>query len=162
MTKRTARRMTRTRTKAQRERDARSRSPPASHCSLFTLRVYDPRANDSFEPRITWGVMTEWAVGSDRRLRTRPSLSLEACSAEFQRCSAATEVTRGGRLQTECHVQTKGASKKRKGNKLSCRVPMGTETVPLYTLDSREELERVAAEMKNMWRTAAESARASG
>jgi hypothetical protein len=60
-------------------------------------------------------------------------------------------VAKGGRLATPAKVKRGAGSKKGDDSRLSCRLPMGSETVPRYSLESAEELERLAERMKRMW-----------
>ena len=124
---------------------------------LMAVRVvlYDPRKRDDIEPQIQFGVMSDWRVGSgeategqrfilDRAMLRRVPLSLGAAVGSGQ--------TR--RLQTDATVKRVEGTKHKKGSrdrKLSYQLPVGVETEPLYSLDSAEELRKLAARVRAMW-----------
>ena len=103
----------------------------------------------------TFGVMSDWRVGSgeategqrfilDRAMLRRVPLSLGAAVGSGQ--------TR--RLQTDATVKRVEGTKHKKGSrdrKLSYQLPVGVETEPLYSLDSAEELRKLAARVRAMW-----------
>ena len=124
---------------------------------LMAVRVvlYDPRKRDDIEPQIQFGVMSDWRVGSgeategqrfilDRAMLRRVPLSLGAAVGSGQ--------TR--RLQTDATVKRVEGTKHKKGSRdrnLSYQLPVGVETEPLYSLDSAEELRKLAARVRAMW-----------
>ena len=98
--------------------------------------------------------MSDWKVGSDeatdgqqftlaRKMLKRVPLSL----------GAGVDTGHASRLQTNASVKYVGGAKhkKSKGHKLSCRLPGGVETEPLYSLDSPEELNKLAGRIRTMW-----------
>jgi hypothetical protein len=58
-------------------------------------------------------------------------------------------IEKGGRLVTRSAARrVDGAKKKGKDRRLSCRLPCGVEIVPLYSLDSADQLDQLAHRMK--------------
>ena len=130
---------------------------------LMAVRVmlYDPRKRDDIEPQIQFGVMSDWRVGSgeategqrfilDRSRLRRVPLSL----------GAAVGIGQGRRFQTNAavkrvegtkHKKVEGTKHKKGDRKLSYRLPAGVETEPLYSLDSPEELRKLADRVRTMW-----------
>ena len=122
---------------------------------LMAVRVvlYDPRKQDGIEPQIQFGVMSDWRVGSgettegqrfilDRSMLRRVPLSL----------GAAVGIGQGRRFQTNAAVKCVEGTKHKKGDrKLSYQLPAGVETEPLCSLDSPEELRKLADRVRTMW-----------
>ena len=130
---------------------------------LLAVRVvlYDPRKlgrDDEVEPQIQFGVMSDWKVDSDeaadgqqftlaRSMLRRVPLSL----------GAGVGTGHASRLQTTASVKSVkhvvGAKHKKikKNRKLSCQLPVGVETEPLYSLDSPEELNKLVGRIRTMW-----------
>ena len=130
---------------------------------LLAVRVvlYDPRKlgrDDGIEPQIQFGVMSDWKVDSGeatdgqqftlaRSMLRRVPLSL----------GAGIGTGHASRLQTTASVKSVkhvvGAKHKRikKNRKLSCQLPGGVETEPLYSLDSPEELNKLVGRIRTMW-----------
>ena len=122
---------------------------------LMAVRVvlYDLRKQDGIEPQIQFGVMSNWRVGGgettegqrfilDRSKLRRVPLSL----------GAAVGIGQGRRFQTNATVKSVEGTKHKKGaRKLSYQLPAGVETEPLYSLDSPEELRKLADRVRIMW-----------
>ncbi len=120
--------------------------------------IYDPRKQDGIEPQIQFGVMSDWRVGSDeategqrfildRAMLRRVPLSLGAAVGSGQ----------ARRLQANATVKRVEGTKHKKSKdlKLSYQLPVGVETVPLYSLDSPEELRTLAKSVRTMWNNGA-------
>lgn len=126
---------------------------------LLAVRVvlYDPRKLDrGIEPQIQVGVMSDWKVDSDeasddqqftldRAMLRRVPLAL----------GAGVGAAHASRLQTNASVRSVGAKrkkiKKQKNRKLSCQLPVGVETEPLYSLDNPKALNKLTGRMRTMW-----------
>ena len=122
---------------------------------LMAVRVvlYDPRKQDGIEPQIQFGVMSDWRIGSGeategqrfilyRSMLRRVPLALGAAVGRGQaRC-----------FQTNAAVKRVKGTKHKKGDlKLSYQLPAGVETEPLHSLDSPEELSKLAGRVRAMW-----------
>ena len=116
--------------------------------------LHDPRKQDGIEPQIQFGVMSDWRVGSDeategqRFILDRPMLRRVPLSL-----GAAVGAGPARRLQTNAAVKRIEGTKrkKRRDRQLSYQLPVGVETEPLYSLDSPEELRKLAGRVRAMW-----------
>lgn len=126
------------------------------------VALYDSHKQNTFEPQIKYAVMNGWTVGTGVAPKPGESIVLTAkyMLRRIPRALAASGgVAKGGRLPTRATAKRLAGDKKgkRKGHdrELSCRLPMGVESVPLYSLDNAEELDRLANSIKRMWADAA-------
>jgi len=130
------------------------------------VTLYDPQKQVSFEPQIKYGVMNDWTVGDQA---SKPGQTILLVGRYMLRripraLAASGGVAKSKRLPTRATAKRGAGEKKgaKKGHdrRLSCRLPMGVETVPLYSLDNAEELDRLAKSMKRMWANASKPDRA--
>jgi hypothetical protein len=136
---------------------ARKRSPAemAADQPLLAIRIamYDPLKRETFEPKIEYAVMSDWAIGN--ATSTPPGKRFVLARNMLRRIpralAASSDVAKGGRLPTRAAVKRVVGAKKGKDRRLSCRLRMGADTVPLYSLENAEELGRLAKRMKQMW-----------
>jgi hypothetical protein len=142
---------------------ARKRTPAEIAADQFLLGVrialYDPQKKESFEPHVAFGVMEEWAVGGQAFAPDQRFLLARYMLRRIPKVLAGAEtLSKGARLQTAAAVKSAGGAKRAAGRRLSCRLPIGVETVPLYSLNSADELDRLAQRMKDMWTSAVTAA----
>ena len=130
----------------------------AANEPLLAVRIamYDPQKRESFEPQIQFAVMSEWTVGKGAwdpeqqfLLRSR-SVLRRIPKALGSNLGAA----KGMRIVTQAPVKNVGKAKKGNERRLGCCLPLGIETVALYTLDTAEALDLLVQRMKSMWNEA--------
>lgn len=121
---------------------------------LLAVRVamYDSRKQGDFEPQMQFAVMAEWALG-DSKPQPDERFVLQAYMLKRLSRSLADRVgsQKGTRIRTAAAARTSVGRKSNGDRKLTCTLPAGVESVPLYQIDSVHELEKVAARMKRMW-----------
>ena len=116
--------------------------------------IYDPRKQDGIEPQIQFGVMSDWRVGSDEATEGQRFILARAMLRRVPlSLGAAVGSGQARRLQANATVKRVEGTKHKKSKdlKLSCQLPVGVETVPLYSLDSPEELRTLANRVRTMW-----------
>lgn len=124
---------------------------------LLAVRVvlYDPRKLDGgIEPQIQFGVMSDWKVDSDEATDGQQfTLSRDMLQRVPLSLGAGVGTDHVGRIQTNASVKFVGAKHKKikKNRKLTCQLPLGVETKPLYSLDSPEELNKLTGCIRTMW-----------
>ena len=129
---------------------------------LLAVRVvlYDPRKlgrDDEVEPQILFGVMSDWKVDSDEAKTEQFTLDRSMLRRVPLSLRAGGGTGHASRLQTNASVKSVkhvvGAKHKKikKNRKLSCQLPVGVETEPLYSLDSPEELNKLVGRIRTMW-----------
>jgi len=139
-----------------RPRGGRKRAPAeiAADQPLLAVRValYDPQRHDSFEPQVQFAVMSEWALGKAAATPEQRFILARYMLRRIPKALAASAtLAKGSRLVTRATVKRVVGAKKGDERRLACRLPAGVEAVPLFSLDSAEGLDRLAATMKNMW-----------
>jgi hypothetical protein len=142
------------------------RTPPTeleADQPLLAVRIamYDSNERQTLEPNIRYAVMSDWAVGgaalpAGHHFELRTSMVRRVPKA-----LAVASFSKGTRLTTAANVKRMSGARKGGDRRLSCLLPMGVETVPLYSLDSPEELDRLAEAMKRMWNDVANPASSS-
>jgi hypothetical protein len=127
---------------------------------LLGLRVamHDTGKQANFEPQIQYAVMSEWAIGNAFQPAEQFVLQRYMLRRIPRALGGALEVPKGARLVTRSAARRIGGRSKGEDRRLSCRLPEGVVTVPLYSLDSPEQLERLAESVKTMWASATKSA----
>jgi hypothetical protein len=135
---------------------ARKRTPAeiASDQPLLAIRIamYDPHKREAFEPKIEYAVMSDWVLGNSVSTPGQRFVLARYMLRRIPRALAASgDVAKGGRLPTRAAVKRVVGAKKGNDRRLSCRLRMGADTVPLYSLENAEELEHLAKRMKQMW-----------
>ena len=125
---------------------------------LLAVRVvlYDPRKLDGgIEPQIQFGVMSDWKVDSDEATDGQQfTLSQDMLRRVPLSLGAGVGTDHAGRrIQTNASVKLVGAKHKKikKNRKLSCQLPLGVKTEPLYSLDSPEEFNKLTGRIRTMW-----------
>ena len=123
---------------------------------LLAVRMvlYDPRKQDGIEPQIQFGVMSDWRVGSDEATEGQRFILARAMLRRVPlSLGAAVGSGQARRLQANATVKRVEGTKHKKSKdlKLSYQLPVGVETVPLYSLDSPEELRTLAKRVRTMW-----------
>jgi hypothetical protein len=142
----------------------RRKRPPAEIAPdqpLLAVRVavYDPQKQGTLEPQIQYAVMSEWAAGKNG---PAPGERFTLARYMLRRVprSLSSVQAKGARIVTRARV--KGVLGKAKDDRrLSCRLPEGVESVPLYSLENAQALEDLVRKMKAMWSRAGKSKTAS-
>ena len=128
---------------------------------LLAVRVamYEPNKPDAFEPELQYAVLSDWAVGDAEPATPGQRLLLQPHM--FRRITRvlarAGGIAPGARCQTRAAVKRVSGGKTPSGSKtgdarrLSCRLPAGVESQPLFPLDGAEELIRLTRRMKASW-----------
>jgi hypothetical protein len=88
--------------------------------------------------------MSEWAIGNAFQPAEQFVLQRYMLRRIPRALGGALEVPKGARLVTRSAARRIGGRSKGEDRRLSCRLPEGVVTVPLYSLDSPEQLERLA------------------
>jgi hypothetical protein len=139
--------------KAQRKRGKGRHEITASQ-PLLAVRIamFDPRKRASFEPQIQFAVMSEWALG-DTPVQPEDRFTLQAYMLRRIARALADRagVASGARIRTSAAARGGTGLQKGKSRKLSCSLPAGVQTVPLYSIDTAQALESLAEQMKQMW-----------
>jgi len=116
------------------------------------VAVFDPDDLESFEPKIQYAVMSDWALGDASTDRVGQRFELVRYMVQRIPRALKKGAEEGKRLQTKAGVKKKrGGLKKHNEGQLSCLLPLGVNTVPLFTLNSAEELESLVESIKEMW-----------
>jgi len=118
--------------------------------------MYDARQHASFEPHVAYAAMSDWRMG-----RVPPGAGQQFFLARHMlrritRSLGTADRRKDAVLSTTATVKRVGGAKKGKGpdRHLVCRVPMGIEVVPLYSLEEPAAVVRLAEQMKDMWKAA--------
>jgi hypothetical protein len=121
---------------------------------LLAVRIamFDPRKRASFEPQIQFAVMSEWALG-DTPVQPEDRFTLQAYMLRRVARALADRagVANGARIRTSAAARGGTGLPKGKSRKLSCSLPAGVQTVPLYSINATQALESLAEQMKQMW-----------
>ncbi len=131
---------------------ARNRVELASGDTALVVRIalYEPTQKGGFEPQIQYAIMNQWSLDDDqfepnqtykfdRKLLLRVPSGLSSC----------TSLAAGTRHVTKARViRRKGA---RRVRHLTCLLQSVVRTVPLFTLNSAEELSNLASQMRDLW-----------
>lgn len=116
------------------------------------VAVFDPDGLESFEPKIQYAVMSDWALGDASTDRVGQRFELVRYMVQRIPRALKKGAEEGKRLQTSAGVKrVAGGSKRSKERQLSCLLPLGVTTVPLFTLNSAEELDSLVEDIKEMW-----------
>lgn len=148
------------------EHPKRKRGSPsiAADKPLMALRIamYDPHTQEAFEPHIAYAVMADWAI---KGLKTEPGQQFglpRYMLRRIPRALATADRKKGAQVVTPAKVKRLPRAKKSQGNdgRLTCRLPMGVEIVPLYNLEEPAAVFELADGMKKMWVEAIGNSRA--
>ena len=113
--------------------------------------MYDARKGPAFEPVVDYAVMTDWALGNGPSQPTERFLIDPAMLRRLPKTLGVhAGANKGARIATRTTAKHASGAKKAE-RRLSCLLPAGIETVPLYSLDSREALEQLAVRARGMW-----------
>ena len=140
------------------EEDTRGRSKKRTELSAdqpllaVLIAIYDSKAGDSFEPVIRYSVMDDWMVGPAKEKTF--SLAPKMLKAIPLALASSEGTPKGGRITTNAVTMRKGRAKSMP--RLSCRLPGGIKSEPLFSLSDSDALERLAQQMKKMWAKANE------
>jgi len=125
---------------------------------LLAIRIalYDPREPEGFEPHIEYAVMTDWAIGSGIKAQVdQPFVLAWHMLRRIPRAiGSGRRVGKEGRLVTRATVKRFPGVKKGVDRHLTCKVH-GLKTLPLFPLQSAEELDRLVQEIRGAWREVA-------
>jgi hypothetical protein len=139
--------------KAKRKR-RKSRHEIVASQPLLAVRIamYDPRKRAGFEPQVQFAVMSDWALG-DTAAQPEDRFTLQAYMLRRVARALADRagVANGVRIRTSAAARGGTGLQKGKSRKLSCSLPAGVQTVPLYAVDTAQALESLAEQMKQMW-----------
>lgn len=120
---------------------------------LLAIRVamFDPTKREAVQPKIEFAVMSDWAVGGVGPVDGQAYQLRSSMLRKIPRAlSLAGTVGNNGRLQTAAMVKG-GKGKKGIARRLSCRLPAGAASEPLYSLQSADDLDRLVKRIKEMW-----------
>jgi hypothetical protein len=119
---------------------------------LLAVRIgmFDPRKRASFAPEVQFAVMSDWAFADSTAQPDRFSLRSYMLRRFPRALADRTGVEKGTRLKTNATAR----STRGKSAKLSCALPAGVESVPLYSINNAESLEELADRIKAMWSAA--------
>jgi hypothetical protein len=143
------------------DRPKRKRSAPVVDAaeSLLAVRIamYEARQHPGFEPHIAFAVMNDWRIGDRRPDPGQPLTFMRHMLRRIPRALAQADRKKGASLLTAATVKKVPGAKKSKGDgrRLTCRLPMGVDLVPLYELDDASAVSALADRMKVMWVAAA-------
>jgi len=122
------------------------------------VAVFDPDDLESFEPEIQYAVMSDWALGDASTDRVGQRFELVRYMVQRIPRALKKGAEEGKRLQTSAGVKRVIRVKRKAGGRkggnerrLSCLLPFGVTTVPLFTLNSAEELDSLVESIKEMW-----------
>jgi len=123
--------------------------------ALLAIRValYDPREPEGFEPHIEYAVMTDWSIGNGIKPEVdQPFVLAWHMLRRIPRAlGSSRRAGKDGRLVTRATVKRFQGAKKGLDRHLTCKVD-SVKTQPLFPLQSFEELNRLANEIKAAWR----------
>jgi len=116
------------------------------------IAIFDPRARETFEPNLQWALMSDWSVGreartADQRFQLRPYMLRRIPQVLSDHQGAAS----GQRVTTRAAVSRGHGRVRAKDRRLSCALPIGVRTLPLFALDQATALAALAAEIKAAW-----------
>lgn len=96
--------------------------------------------------------MSEWALG-DAAVQPDERFTLQAYMLRriARTLTDRVGVANGTRIRTSAAARGGAGLQKSKSRKLSCSLPAGVQTVPLYSSDTARALESLAEQMKQMW-----------
>lgn len=123
---------------------------------LLAVRIgmFDPRKRASFAPEVQFAVMSDWALGDaptqpEDRFSLQPYMMRRIARALADRTGtpSATRI----RTNAAARSATAGGATKGKSRKLTCALPAGVESVPLYSINNTEALEKLTDRIKAMW-----------
>jgi hypothetical protein len=137
--------------------NARRKRPPAeieADQALLAMRIvmYELQKPDSFEPQIQYAVMSQWGIGKNAGASDQRFLLARSMLRRVPRAlSLSTQTPKGSRLVTSARIKRAVGGKKSDDRRLSCVLPAGVATVPLYSLDSATALGHLSEQMKAMF-----------
>ena len=121
---------------------------------LLAVRIgmFNPRKRASFAPEVQFAVMSEWALGDsptqpEDRFRLQPYMMRRIARALADRTGTPSAT----RIRTNAAARSANGTAKGKSRKLTCALPAGVESVPLYSINNAEALEKLADRIKAMW-----------
>ena len=126
---------------------------------MLAVRVamHHPQSAGEFEPQIQYAVLKNWKIG---KVEVQPGETIVLARYMLRKVprslAHAAGATPGAHLPTKAAVKAGPGRKRRDDRLLSCKLPAGARSVPLYALDSAAELKQLADQMKEMWRAAAQ------
>jgi hypothetical protein len=146
----------------ERDEPTRKKRRPAEIAAdqpLLAIRIgmYDADKQAAFEPQLEYAVMNDWKMGDAMSAAGDRFILQRYMLRRIPRALAwSAGVEKGGRLVTRSVARRASGGKKATGKdrRLSCELPCGVEIVPLYSLDTADQLDRLAERMKAMWREA--------
>lgn len=126
-------------------------------CLAVRIAVYDPDERDSFEPQLQYGLMNEWATP---RVPFSPEQRFQLEKYMLRRLPRALAgnvgAQHGRRIVTAAAVSKMKGAVRSRDRCLSCTLPAGVLSVPLFSLDSADSLGSLVKRMKEMWAEAPE------
>jgi len=120
---------------------------------LLAVRIvmFDPQRREVHEPQIQFAVMNEWTVGKEPWKPERKFVLQRYMLRRVPRVlGTSADSPKKARIKTKAAVKSIVGAKKIGERQLGCCLPEGVVTVPLYSLDTAEELERLSQRMKAM------------
>jgi hypothetical protein len=121
---------------------------------LLAIRVvlHDPAVGTSFEPHLTFAVLSDWSVGGVKQGQGE-TFSLRADMLKRIPLSLAGPVDAhvGRPLVTGAVAERTPGRRRSHERTVSCLLPQGAESVLLHELNSAGALASVATRMRAMW-----------
>jgi len=136
----------------------KKRTPPQIRGdeSLLAVRIvmYDAQKRELLEPQIQYAVMNLWTVGNKAWDPKDVYVLRWGVLRKIPKALNAPNLVEGSPLKTKAAVKSIPGVKKADGRQLSCVLPKGVGTLPLYNLDTAEALDKLCQDMKLMWQAA--------
>jgi len=122
---------------------------------LLCLRIslHPQKPNTSFEPSIEYAIMDQWKIG-DTPIPPGTSAPLRSQMLKKIPPSLAdrTDNKPGTPLRTRARAHKATGQRAKGGKGISCRLPQGVQSIPLYELKDLSRLSQLAEGMALMWR----------
>jgi hypothetical protein len=117
------------------------------------LSIYDPRGPESFEPVLSYGVMSSWSVGGKALAPTSSLILARYMLRRIPRAIVQPGLRPGDRVQTTATVKSAEGLKKVADRRLSCKLPLGVKAIPLVEMEDAASLQAAVDTMKEMYRS---------
>lgn len=124
---------------------------------LLAVRIvmFDPQRPEAHEPQIQFAVMSGWTIGREPWKPERKFVLQRYMLRRVPRALGMdANLAPNHRLVTKAVVRSVVGAKKVDDRHLACGLPLGAAAVPLHSLDTAEELGRLAQRMKSMYEDA--------
>jgi hypothetical protein len=138
------------------EPSPRRRRAPATFATSdaflgIVLSIYDPRGPESFEPHLSYGVMSSWSVGGKALAPTSKLILARYMLRRIPRAILQPGLRPRDRVQTTATVKSAEGLKKVADRRLSCKLPLGVKAIPLFKMEGAASLQAAVDTMKEMY-----------